>query len=86
MVFTADDKHKVLKTVFGHSSFRSFQEDAVDAILAKKDLMVVLPTGGGKSLCYQLPTLLMDGNRGRFVFFFSGAARPASRRTTPIAN
>ena len=61
MVFTADDKHKVLKTVFGHSSFRSFQEDAVDAILAKKDLMVVLPTGGGKSLCYQLPTLLMDG-------------------------
>lgn len=57
----AEDKYQTLKKVFGYSSFRSFQEEAVDAILSRRDIMVVLPTGGGKSLCYQLPTLLMDG-------------------------
>lgn len=56
-----DKKSQVLKDVFGHKSFRSFQEDAIDAILDKKDLLTILPTGGGKSLCYQLPSLLMDG-------------------------
>ncbi|MEA3289270.1 MAG: DNA helicase RecQ, partial [Campylobacterota bacterium] len=47
--------------VFGHSSFRAFQEEAVDAILANKDLLTIIPTGAGKSLCYQLPSLLKDG-------------------------
>ncbi len=54
-------KLEVLEKVFGFNSFRSFQEEAVDGILAKKDLLMILPTGGGKSLCYQLPSLLMDG-------------------------
>ncbi len=54
-------KHKILKDIFGHDSFRSFQEEVVDTILAKKDVLTILPTGGGKSLCYQLPTLLMEG-------------------------
>ncbi|OQX59978.1 MAG: DNA helicase RecQ [Helicobacteraceae bacterium 4484_230] len=54
-------KYTVLKTVFGHDSFRPFQEDAVDTVLSGKDLLMILPTGGGKSLCYQLPSLLMDG-------------------------
>ncbi len=52
---------KLLKTVFGHDNFREFQQDAVEAILNKNDLMMILPTGGGKSLCYQLPSLVMDG-------------------------
>ena len=52
---------KLLKTTFGHDSFRLFQEEAVDAILNKHDLITILPTGGGKSLCYQLPSLVMDG-------------------------
>ncbi len=52
---------KLLKTVFGHDKFRAFQKEAVDAILNKKDLITILPTGGGKSLCYQLPSLVMDG-------------------------
>ncbi len=52
---------KILKKVFGHDSFREFQQDAVEAILQKKDLLTILPTGGGKSLCYQLPSLVMDG-------------------------
>jgi len=56
-----DKKYKLLKEQFGHDSFRRFQEQAVDTILQNKDLLTILPTGGGKSLCYQLPTLLMDG-------------------------
>jgi len=54
-------KDEVLKRVFGHSSFRAFQEEAVDAIVAGSDVMMILPTGAGKSLCYQLPSLLMEG-------------------------
>ena len=54
-------KQKILEEYFGHSSFRPLQEDIVDAILDHRDVLMILPTGGGKSLCYQLPTLLMDG-------------------------
>ena len=56
-----NQKYEVLSRVFGHESFRSFQEEAVDAILSQKDLVTIIPTGAGKSLCYQLPSLLMDG-------------------------
>jgi len=54
-------KYKVLKELFGHNSFRELQEEGVDAILEGKDLLMILPTGGGKSLVYQLPTMLMSG-------------------------
>jgi len=54
-------KQEILKNIFGHDNFRSFQEEVVDNILNKQDVLTILPTGGGKSLCYQLPTLLMDG-------------------------
>ena len=55
------DKYFILKSVFGHNSFREFQEEAIDAILNRRDLLLILPTGGGKSICYQLPSLMMDG-------------------------
>src|SRR6056300_1526830 len=55
------NKLKTLEHYFGHNSFRPLQEEVVDAILAKQDVLMILPTGGGKSLCYQLPTLLMEG-------------------------
>jgi ATP-dependent DNA helicase RecQ len=54
-------KYKVLKDNFGHNNFRELQEEGVDAILNNQDLLMILPTGGGKSLVYQLPTLLMNG-------------------------
>jgi len=55
------NKLETLEHYFGHNAFRLLQEEVVDAILAKEDILMILPTGGGKSLCYQLPTLLMEG-------------------------
>jgi ATP-dependent DNA helicase RecQ len=55
------NKLEALEDYFGHSTFRPLQEEVIDAILAKQDVLMILPTGGGKSLCYQLPTLLMEG-------------------------
>jgi len=55
------DKFEVLKHHFGHDQFRELQEEAVDTILKGQDLLMILPTGGGKSLCYQLPSLMMAG-------------------------
>lgn len=55
------NKYQVLKQYFGFDTFRPIQEKAIDHILEKKDLLTILPTGSGKSLIFQLPTLLMSG-------------------------
>lgn len=55
------DKAAVLTEYFGHAAFRPGQEALVDAILQGRDALGVMPTGGGKSLCYQVPALLLPG-------------------------
>ncbi len=54
-------KEEALKKYFGFDAFRSLQEEAIEASLLGRDLLMILPTGGGKSLCYQLPALLKEG-------------------------
>lgn len=56
-----DSKRRILKTVFGFDSFRPGQGEAIDTLLARRNLLTVMPTGSGKSLCYQLPALVMGG-------------------------
>ncbi len=51
----------VLSRVFGHAAFRSPQDEVIEKVLQRRDVLCVMPTGGGKSLCYQLPALLGDG-------------------------
>lgn len=54
-------KYEILKSYFGYPSFREGQEEAIDALLQKKDVLAIMPTGAGKSICYQVPSLLLTG-------------------------
>src|SRR5919201_1897278 len=58
---TIEDARTALRVHFGYAEFRPGQERAVESVLAGRDTLVVLPTGGGKSLCYQVPALLLPG-------------------------
>ena len=57
----ADDKRRVLKDVFGFDGFRPGQEQVVDSLLDGRHTLAVMPTGAGKSLCFQLPALIKGG-------------------------
>lgn len=55
------EKTEILKQYFGHSSFRKGQEELIDNILSRRDCLGVMPTGAGKSMCYQIPALMLEG-------------------------
>ncbi len=60
-MFSQSEKLSILKEYFGHDAFREGQERLIDALLGGRDVMGVMPTGAGKSICFQLPALLLPG-------------------------
>ncbi|OJW66926.1 MAG: recombinase RecQ [Candidatus Amoebophilus sp. 36-38] len=56
-----EDIHHILKKYWGYNSFRSLQKEIIEAVLARRDVLALLPTGGGKSICFQVPALAQPG-------------------------
>ena len=55
------NKYELLYRIFGYETFRPGQEKLIDAVLTGKDVFGIMPTGGGKSICYQIPALMLPG-------------------------
>jgi superfamily II DNA helicase RecQ len=53
---------EVLNLIFKLNEFRPLQNETINAVMSNEDVILIMPTGGGKSLCYQLPALLKNGN------------------------
>ena len=55
------EKREILERYFGYGEFRPGQEELIDSVLAGRDVFGIMPTGGGKSICYQIPALMLPG-------------------------
>lgn len=56
-----ESKYQILKECFGHTEFRDGQENIIDSLMQKRDVLCIMPTGAGKSMCYQIPALMLNG-------------------------
>ena len=75
------EKKEVLSRYFGYDAFRPGQEALIDAVLSGRDALGVMPTGAGKSLCYQIPALMTEGIRRRSSSpFFTRRAASQERK------
>ena len=79
---------ETLRTVFGFQTFRPNQEDIIKSIVNRRDVFAVMPTGGGKSLCYQLPAKMMEGTAviiSPLIYFMKDKVDAAVENGIPAA-